>query len=160
MFVFQSVGHLHGALPLLEKSVPCQEAFVGFPVFLKSMSVQHHFYQDLIEGSNVFFPILCVTKSWKLWLDHDLIPFEWHLDSGLVRRTAVRFQHFRGARFGIQLQVSAIASGCLGLTKRTTFLRLQHGLTFKGRIQSPRFSQFFLGDFCWFLTGGLMMCPF
>lgn len=64
------------------------------------------------------------------------------------------FQHFRGARFGIQLQVSAIASRCLRLTKRTTFLRLQHGLTFKGRIQITKFSPFFLGDFCWFLTGG------
>ena len=110
-----------------------------------------------------FFSISCLTKSWKLWLDHDLILI-WSRSNGIwfwaCPEDSCPFQHFRRARFGIQLQVSAIASRCLGLTKRTTFLRLQHGLTFKGRIQSPSFRSFFLGDFCWFFPRRMMMCPF
>lgn len=61
-----------------------------------------------------FFSISCLTKSWKLWLDHALIPFEWHLILGLSGGQLSVFNIFEGARFGIQLQVSAIASRYLG----------------------------------------------
>lgn len=103
-----------------------------------------------------FFSISCLTKSWKLWLDHAEFPVRMASDSGLVRRTAVRFQHFRRGTFWYTA-TSLCDSKSISWAKRNerpfwgsnTVWRLKEG------SKSPTFRRFFLGDDDdWFLTGG------
>ena len=129
------------------------DAFVGFPVFLKSMSVQHHFYQNLIEGSNVFFfhfvSYLKLETVVGSWFD----PVRMASDSGLVRRTAVRFQHFRRGTFWYTA-TSLCDSKSISWAHETNDLFEARGSVWrlKEGSKSPTFSPFFLGDFCWFFS--------